>query len=141
MHLSSNTKSGILNRNQSIIILHRTPQTMAQVHFSSLTDRWNGEANHDAFCTEKIGKYQIFGVAEGLSDLPGSSSASGIAISSLRESVKSRNVPPETILEAAVHDAEARIEMNARRTQGMGRDAAHLSACLLEDTLDCTILD
>jgi serine/threonine protein phosphatase PrpC len=125
----------------SIIFPHNPPKTMAQVHFSTLSDRWVSADNNDAFCAEKIGKYHVFGVAEGLSDLPGSSSASGVAISSLKESVQSLKGSPAAALEAAVYESETRINAHAGKTSGITRDATHLSACLLDDNLDCTILD
>ena len=113
---------------------------MARVHFFALSDRWVSAENNDAFCAEKIGKYHVFGVAEGLSDLPGSGSASGVAISSLRESVQRPEGSPAAVLEAAVYRSEARINAHSGKTQNI-RDATHLSACLIDDNLDCTILD
>ncbi len=114
---------------------------MAQVHYFALSDRWVSAANNDAFCAEKIGKYHVFGVAEGLSDLPGSVSASGIAIACLKESVLGQAGSPAAVLEAAVHESETRISAHAEKSPGTVRDATHLSACLLDDELDCTILD
>jgi len=114
---------------------------MAQVHYSALSDRWISAANNDAFCAEKIGKYHVFGVAEGLSDLPGSVSASGTAISCLRESVQGQTGSPAAVLEAAVHESEARIIAHAAKFPGTAKDATHLSAGLVDDELDCTILD
>jgi serine/threonine protein phosphatase PrpC len=113
---------------------------MAEVHFSALSDRWVSADNNDAFCAEKIGKYYVFGVAEGMSDLPGESSASGIAISSLREFMQSPTGAPSEILAAAVHRIETRISA-ATGESGIARGSTHLSACLLDDALDCTILD
>ena len=52
-----------------------------------------------------------------------------------------RNMTPAAVLGAAVHEAEARIDVQVKKSPGMDRDATHLSACLLVDTLDCTILD
>ena len=113
---------------------------MADVHFSALSDRWVSAENNDAFCTEKIGKYYVFGVAEGLTDLPGGSSASGIAIASVKEAVKGNKRSPPEILTAAVRMSEARITAHAE-PPGVSPGSTHLSACLLEDSLDCTILD
>jgi serine/threonine protein phosphatase PrpC len=125
----------------SIIILPASPQSMAQVHFFALSDRWSSAANNDAFCAEKIGKYYVFGVAEGLTDLPGADSASGIAITSLRESARLGKGTPAAILEKAVYDSETRIIAQAGKSPETTRDATHLSACLVSDMLDCTILD
>jgi PPM family protein phosphatase len=114
---------------------------MTEVHFSALSDRWVSAANNDAFCAEKIGKYHVFAVAEGLSDLPGGNSASGIAISSLRESVQGHAGFPVAALMAAVHDSETRINAHAGKSPGMRKDATLMSSCIVDDALDCTILD
>jgi PPM family protein phosphatase len=120
------------------IALHRT---MAEVHYYALTDRWSSGANNDAYCAEKIGKYQVFAVAEGLSDLPGSIASSGIAIDSLRESARTLDLPPAAILKTALFDAESRIDRNVTTSPEFEHDATHLSACILDDAQMCTILD
>jgi len=114
---------------------------MSEMHFSALSDRWVSAQNNDAFCAEKIGKYHVFGVAEGLSDLPGESSASGIAISSLRHAVKGDSGSPSGILAAAVHESEKRIVASEGNPVGVSRGSTHLCACLVEDSMACTILD
>jgi len=114
---------------------------MAEVHFSSLSDRWTSAENNDAFCAEKIANYQVFGVAEGLSDQPSGSSASGIAIASLREAVQGPAQAPGEILIAAIHGSERRIAAQAGDSRTTARGATHLSAGLIDDALECTILD
>ena len=114
---------------------------MTEVHFFALSDRWSSATNNDAFCAERIGKYHVFGVAEGLSDLPGGSSASGIAVSSLQESVKSRAGLPSELLVAAVRESEYRINVRTVKSPAKTGGATHLSACLVDDALNCTILD
>jgi PPM family protein phosphatase len=114
---------------------------MADVHYYALTDRWSSGANNDAYCAEKIGNYHVFAVAEGLSDLPGSISSSGIAIESLRQSVGTLDMPPAALLKTALFDAESRIEEKVKGTPGFEHDATHISACILDDAQVCTILD
>lgn len=114
---------------------------MAQVHFFALSDRWIGGVNTDAFCAEMIGKYHVFAVAEGLSDLPGEVSASGIAISCLREIVESRAGSPSALLGEVVRESEARIISSIARSQEQAKDATLLCACLVDENLGCTILD
>jgi serine/threonine protein phosphatase PrpC len=114
---------------------------MAQVHFSALSDRWSSAANNDAFCAERIGKYHVFAIAEGLSDFPGAGSASGIAVSCLREIVQGRKGTPAALLEETVHESESRIIAHIGKSAEMARDATILSAGLVDDQLDCTILD
>ena len=92
---------------------------MADVHFSALSDRWVSADNNDAFCAEKIGNYYVFGVAEGMTDLPDGSSASGIAIASLRESVQGNKRSPPEILSAAVHMSDARITEHAGESRAL----------------------
>jgi PPM family protein phosphatase len=114
---------------------------MAEIHYYALSDRWSSGANNDSYCAEKIGKYHVFALAEGLSDLSGSISSSGIAIESLRESARTLDLPPAAILKTALFAAESRIEKNVKRMPGFENDATHLSACLIDDALIGTILD
>ncbi len=121
---------------------HRFPfLPMARIHFSALSDRWSSAFNNDALITEKIGNYHLFGVAEGLSDLPGPASASGIAISSLVGAVREMKGSPASALNDALHRSEAQIYKRKAESPDLSRDATHLSACIIDDSLDCTILD
>jgi serine/threonine protein phosphatase PrpC len=114
---------------------------MARVHFSALSDRGIRSVNNDAFCAEKRGMIYLFGVAEGLtgSSFPGT--ASGIAISCLREAVKSHTGSPFEALDRAVHESDALISARTVTSSGSQRDATHLSACIVDESLTCTILD
>jgi serine/threonine protein phosphatase PrpC len=114
---------------------------MARLHFSTLSDRGLRSINNDAFCAEKIGKYYVFGVAEGQTDPTYEGSASGIAVSCLRKSAKSQKNSPVVALAAAVHESDAQISMHAANIPGRIKDTTQLSACLIDDTLKCTILD
>jgi serine/threonine protein phosphatase PrpC len=114
---------------------------MARLHFSTLSDRGIRSINNDAFCAEKIGIYYVFGVAEGQTDPTYEGTASDIAVSCLRESVKSQKNSPAAALAAAVHESDGRISAHAANSPDRTKDATHLSACLIDDTLKCTILD
>jgi serine/threonine protein phosphatase PrpC len=114
---------------------------MARLHFFALSDRGIRTTNNDAFCAEKIGNYYVFGVADGQTDPSRDGTASGIAVSSLRESLKSQKNSPALALAAAVHESDARITASAANSPERIRDATHLSTCLIDDTLECTILD
>lgn len=114
---------------------------MSGIHFFALSERWSSASNNDAFCAVKIGDYHIFGVAAGLSDQPGLDSASGIAISSLIDAVRGMKGSPAAALNAAVHDCEARIKARRAVSSGISRDSTHLSACIVNDSLESTILD
>jgi serine/threonine protein phosphatase PrpC len=114
---------------------------MAQLHFSALSDRGIRSINNDAFCAEKIGNYYVFGVAEGDSDPLHEGAASSTAISCLKESAKSPAHSPAATLVRAVQKSDARISAHAAGSPGRTPDATHLSACLINDNLECTILD
>ena len=114
---------------------------MARLHFSALSDRGIRSINNDAFCAEKIGNYHVFGVAEGQPDPAHEEDASDIAVSSLRESVKNQKNSPAAALAAAVHESDTRISEHAANSPDGIRDMTHLSACLIDDSLKCTILD
>jgi len=113
---------------------------MTRLKFCALSDRGIRAINNDAFCAEKIGKYYVFGVAEGLTDPATGGTASVLAISSLRETAKDPHSPAE-ILDLAVRESDARIRSENGKTPESGRNITHLSACIVDDDLDCTILD
>jgi serine/threonine protein phosphatase PrpC len=114
---------------------------MGQLHFSALSDRGIRSINNDAFCAEKIGNYYIFGVAAGEADPTFEGAASSTAIFCLKESAKNPTNPPAAILARAVHESDARIRAHAADFPDRKTDATHLSACIIDDTLECTILD
>jgi PPM family protein phosphatase len=120
---------------------HNPFQTMAQLHFSALSDRGIRSINNDAFCAEKIGNYYVFGVAEGPTDTMYGGAASRIAISCLKENSKNQTNSPAVALARAVHESDARISAHAAASPDRTMDATHLSACLIDDALECTILD
>jgi len=97
--------------------------------------------NNDAYCAEKIGKYHVFGVAEGLSDPDMEGTASSLAISCLRETMKKHQYSPGEILEMAIRESDARISEQLAKLPKRGRDKTHMSACLIDNDVNCTILD
>ena len=98
---------------------------MAEIHFFALSDRWSSAVNNDAFCAEKIGRYHVFAVAEGLADFPGAGSASGIAISSLQEIVRAGQGTPSSFLGDTIRESESRIIAHIGKRPEMARDATH----------------
>jgi len=114
---------------------------MSRIHFFAISERWISAPNNDAFCAEKFGDYHLFSVAAGLSDQPGLDSASGIAISSLIDSVREMKGSPAAALDAAVNAIETRIRAQKAGTRGEARVGTHLSAGIVSDSLDSTILD
>lgn len=114
---------------------------MARLNYSALSDRGIRAINNDAFCTDKVGKYYVFGVAEGLTDPAIEGTASVLAISCLKETAKKHQDSPVEILDMAVRESDARIRSGREKSPGRGRDITHLSACITDNALNCTILD
>jgi hypothetical protein len=114
---------------------------MSRIHSFALSERWSSAANTDAFCDEAIENVHLACIAEGLSEKPGLGSASGIAVSSLIDAVKGMKGSPAATLISAVHGSEDRIRRKNEKKAGGFRDATHLSAAIIDDNLDCTILD
>ena len=112
---------------------------MAHIHSFAISERGVSETNDDSFCAERIGSYEVFAVASGRSGI--GRKASEIAINSLRDTVKNNTHDPSEILVKAVADADLKIgerDGQKRLHAGLGTD---LCACLVDDNLDCTILD
>jgi serine/threonine protein phosphatase PrpC len=124
-----------------IIISWYLSSPMTRIHFAALSERWSSAENHDSSVAEKIGDFYLFGVAEGLSNEPGRTSASGIAISSLVDTVRKMKGSPAAALNTAVRESEERIHAQVARSPESSRDATHLSACIVSDALECTVLD
>ena len=114
---------------------------MTRIHFAALSERWSSAENHDSYVAEKIGDFYLFGVAEGLSNEPGRTSASSIAVSSLIDAVRKMKGSPATALNTAIRESEERIHAQMAKPSVSPRDATHLSACIVSDTLECTVLD
>lgn len=114
---------------------------MSRIHFFAMSDRWISAPNNDAFCAEKIGDYHLFGVAAGQSGQHGLDTASSIAISNLIDSVREMKRSPAATLNAAVQAIEARIKAREAGPPGAPHNRTHLSAGIVSDSLDSTILD
>lgn len=114
---------------------------MTRLHFFALSERWIGAANNDAHVAEQFGDYHLFGIAEGLSDQPGLGSASGIALGAVIDGMKAMKGSPAEMLVTAVHESDARILKRLGKKPGTMVDATHLSACVVDESLVCTLLD
>ena len=114
---------------------------MAWLHFSALSDRGIRSTNNDAFCAEKMGDSYVFGVAEGSTDPSSEGAASGIAISCLREAAQRHEKSSAALLDRAVHESDVRIGARVVKSQDVPQDVTHLSACIIDNALECTILD
>ncbi len=114
---------------------------MTRIHSFALSERWSSAPNTDAFCAEPVASIHLFGMAEGLSGRPGLGSASGIAISALIDTTRKMTSSPAETLVAALRESEARIQKKKGAPPGSVRDATRLSAAIVNDSLECTILD
>jgi serine/threonine protein phosphatase PrpC len=114
---------------------------MSRLPYFAISERWSSAANNDAFCAEKVGDVYLFGIAEGLSGEPGLGSASGVAIKSLITAAGTPEQHPAAILNAAVHASEARIRQQKSGSPGTPVNATHLSAGIVNSSLEATILD
>ena len=55
--------------------------------------------------------------------------------------MQSHENSPVAALIAALHESDTRISAHAVKSPELARNETYLSACLIDDTLDCTILD
>lgn len=104
---------------------------MNKIKFSALSVKGKREKNEDAYLAEKIGKYYVFAVADGMGGHAYGDRASKIAIMELRETLKRSKGKPEDLLKKAFEKANREIraysEIVGRR---MG---STLVACLLNE--------
>jgi serine/threonine protein phosphatase PrpC len=114
---------------------------MSHIHSFALSERGLRESNEDAFCAETIEGMEVFAVAGGKTGRPGGREAGDIALDSLRNAVRKYPKDPVMALENAVLDADARIAAIAQKDKGMVGMGTDICACLVNDNLDCTILD
>lgn len=114
---------------------------MGRVHYFALSERGLQAINNDAFCAEKVGKFHVFAVAGERIGGPAGRLAGDIAIQTLKNAAQRNSRDPAEILENAVTEADHMIGQRSSRDRehaGMGTD---LCACLVDESLDCTILD
>jgi serine/threonine protein phosphatase PrpC len=127
---------------KSIIVKYLYPtKCMSHIHSFTLSERGLRESNEDAFCAERIEGMEVFAVAGGKTGRPGGRVAGDIALDSLRNAVRKYHKDPVMALEKAVLDADARIAAIAQKDKGMAGIGTDICACLVNDDLDCTILD
>jgi len=114
---------------------------MTRVHVFSLSDKGLSERNDDVVCDEVIGGFRVFAVSGGRAGKPAGMEAGRIAIDALITAVGKNPDNAAAALWDAVANADVRIGtagVQDRSHAGMG---THLSACIVDKDLDCTILD
>jgi protein phosphatase len=111
------------------------------VRYSGRSEKGLRDINEDSFCAEKIGRYWVFAVADGLGGHAAGEVASSIAIDCVRDSFRTGGSDPKMLLKKAVADADARIlAMSSERDEIQGM-ATTLTAACVDDTLHCTIIN
>lgn len=55
--------------------------------------------------------------------------------------MQSHGDSPAAAIVAALHESDARIRAHATKSPGLSMNGTYLSACLIDDALDCTLLD
>jgi len=114
---------------------------MKHLHSFAISERGVSPTNDDNYCAETIGRYQVFAVAGGRAGKPAGREAGGIAMDALRKAVKALPGDPAGALVQAVTEADERIGALGRKDPGHTGTGTDLSACLIDEALDCTILD
>ena len=82
--------------NNSCGILHKM---VNNIHFFGLSEKGLRDANEDSYCAEKIGRFFVFAVADGLGGHAAGEVASGIAIECVKEAFRSAEGSPEEMPE------------------------------------------
>lgn len=114
---------------------------MKPIQYATLSERGIRSSNDDSICTEKLGAYQVFAVADSSSDHPGGKIASDIAIRCLEDAVRKDGGSPASILKNAIFRADDEIRAESQRSRDREGMSTMLCACLVDENLQCTVLD
>jgi len=114
---------------------------MSGIDFSALSERGLRPRNDDAFCAERIGKYFVFAVADGLAGHAYGDIASKTAIDALKGAVKNTGGPARDAIMEGVRNAEAEIRALSQQSPEHAGLATKLVACLIDEKMQCTVLD
>jgi protein phosphatase len=114
---------------------------MNNIHFFGLSEKGLRDSNEDAYCSERIGRYYVFAVADGLGGHAAGEVASGIAIECVREAFRSNVTDPAKSLENAVINADARIRTQAELNEELLGMATTLIAACVDDKLNCIMIN
>ena len=113
---------------------------MPGISFAALSEHGLAPTNNDAYCAERIGKFVVCALADGLPAHPHGGAASTAAIEALRETIRNTPGPARDVLIAAVRKADAAVGALAKTTPRHAGLATTLVACLIDDRNVCTAL-
>jgi serine/threonine protein phosphatase PrpC len=112
---------------------------MSRLDFFALSERGLRERNDDAYCAEEAGDWFLFAIADGLASHPYGNIASMTAAGALRSAVK--NAPAREVLAAGIRKADAEVRALSRRSPAHTGLATQLVACLIDRSMECTVID
>jgi len=108
-----------------------------KVEFFAISEKGVREKNEDAYLAEKIGKYYVFAVADGMGGHAYGEIASKIAIMELKETIRRFDDEPKNLLKKAFEKANTEILAYSKIVGA--RMGTTLVACLLDENGKCTI--
>jgi protein phosphatase len=114
---------------------------MNNIHFFGLSEKGLRDSNEDAYCSEKIGRYYVFAVADGLGGHAAGEVASRIAVECVKEAFRSSVTDPAKSLENAVFTADARIRARAEQSEELLGMATTLIAACVDEHLNCIMVN
>jgi len=102
-----------------------------KVEFFAISEKGVIEKNEDAYLAEKIGKYYVFAVADGMGGHAYGEIASKIAIMELKEIIRRFDDEPRNLLKKAFEKANTEILAYSKIVGA--RMGTTLVACLLDE--------
>jgi protein phosphatase len=112
-----------------------------KIHFFGLSEKGLRDSNEDSYCAEKVGRYFVFAVADGLGGHSAGEVASRIAVDCVREAFRKNDLGPADVLKKAVFDADAAIRAQAEEHQELLGMATTLVAACVDEQLNCTMVN
>jgi serine/threonine protein phosphatase PrpC len=112
---------------------------VVSVQFHAISEKGRRERNEDAYLAEKISRYYVFAVADGLGGHAAGDVASSIAIETLRTTIKTSaaQTAPSVLLKKAMSNANRKIcEYNSMHGLNAGTT---LVSILMDSDGSCTI--
>ena len=114
---------------------------MSRFDFFALSERGLRTRNDDAYCSEQIGDYYVFAIADGLDGHPFGDIASMTAIDAIRDAVKNTPGSPRDRLVSGIRNADAEVRALSLQSPKHAALATKLVVCLIDEKMGCTVLD